>query len=173
MGTTINVQWHKTINVQCDRTIAPGRARTLRLGAPGNAPARGEEGVEQSSRLCVYIHKQPLKKIQSSRGFYPSTPRQSMQPEATGSDRTRPHHANQDRTNTRIILSNTVYHKKSVYGIPSRIPFILYSLKELRLGLNCLMKLLPYGTQSITRNPGLYTYMLNFLLCISTANSKY
>jgi len=64
-----------------------------------------------------------------------------------------------------------VYHKMSVYDFSFMIPFILYSLKELRLGLNCLMKLLPYGTQSITRNLGMYTYILNFLLCISNANS--
>ena len=67
--------------------------------------------------------------------------------------------------------SNLVYHKMSVYDFSFMIPFILYSLKELRLGLNCLMKLLPYGTQSITRNLGMYTYILNFLLCISNANS--
>lgn len=61
-------------------------------------------------------------------------------------------------TNTR-----TVYHKMSVYDFSFMIPFILYSLKELRLGLNCPMKLLPYGTQSITRNLGLYTYTKYFL----------
>lgn len=71
---------------------------------------------------------------------------------------------------TRATL--TVYHKMSVYDFSFMIPFILYSLKELRLGLNCLMKLLPYGTQSITRNLGLYTYTKYFLLCISTANSR-
>ena len=60
-------------------------------------------------------------------------------------------------TNTR-----TVYHKMSVYDFSFMIPFILYSLKELRLGLNCPMKLLPYGTQSITRNLGLYTYTKYF-----------
>lgn len=68
--------------------------------------------------------------------------------------------------------SLTVYHKMSVYDFSFMIPFILYSLKELRLGLNCPMKLLPYGTQSITRNLGLYTYTKYFLLCISTANSR-
>ena len=68
-------------------------------------------------------------------------------------------------------LVKSVYHKMSVYDFSFMIPFILYSLKELRLGLNCLMKLLPYGTQSITRNLGMYTYILNFLLCISNANS--
>ena len=68
--------------------------------------------------------------------------------------------------------SLTVYHKMSVYDFSFMIPFILYSLKELRLGLNCLMKLLPYGTQSITHNLGLYTYTKYFLLCISTANSR-
>ncbi len=68
--------------------------------------------------------------------------------------------------------SNLVYHKMSVYDFSFMIPFILYSLKELRLGLNCPMKLLPYGTQSITRNLGLYTYTKYFLLCISTANSR-
>ena len=61
-------------------------------------------------------------------------------------------------TNTR-----TMYHKMSVYDFSFMIPFILYSLKELRLGLNCPMKLLPYGTQSITRNLGLYTYTKYFL----------
>ena len=71
---------------------------------------------------------------------------------------------------TRATL--TVYHKMSVYDFSFMIPFILYSLKELRLGLNCPMKLLPYGTQSITRNLGLYTYTKYFLLCISTANSR-
>ena len=59
--------------------------------------------------------------------------------------------------------SLTVYHKMSVYDFSFMIPFILYSLKELRLGLNCPMKLLPYGTQSITRNLGLYTYTKYFL----------
>ena len=58
--------------------------------------------------------------------------------------------------------SLTVYHKMSVYDFSFMIPFILYSLKELRLGLNCPMKLLPYGTQSITRNLGLYTYTKYF-----------
>jgi len=67
--------------------------------------------------------------------------------------------------------SNLVYHKMSVYDFSFMIPFILYLLKELRLGLNCPMKLLPYGTQSITRNPGLYTYIMYFLLCISITNS--
>ena len=125
--------------------------------------------------VCIYIHIQPLKKITPSRspsgtarkpsvysrGFYPTrttlTVYHTRSRSVTGYTYRNP--------------SNLVYHKMSVYDFSFMIPFILYSLKELRLGLNCLMKLLPYGTQSITRNLGMYTYILNFLLCISNANS--
>lgn len=109
----------------------------------GRAVTMGEGGDRSdSSAQCMYTYTAPQKNS-VLKGLLPTS------------------------TNTR-----TVYHKMSVYDFSFMIPFILYSLKELRLGLNCLMKLLPYGTQSITRNLGLYTYTKYFLLCISTANSR-
>ena len=103
-----------------------------------------------ASSIYIYIYS-PLKKLPTQGPLLP--------------------HQYQSQDCTYKNPSNLVYHKMSVYDFSFMIPFILYSLKELRLGLNCLMKLLPYGTQSITRNLGMYTYILNFLLCISNANS--
>ena len=124
--------------------------------------SRGGVGVKSSRVVSIYIHIQPLKKITHSRGFYPT----STNPRTVYHTRSRSVTGYTYRN-----PSNLVYHKMSVYDFSFMIPFILYSLKELRLGLNCLMKLLPYGTQSITRNLGLYTYTKYFLLCISITNS--
>ena len=112
---------------------------------------RGGRGLSCSATFVyIYIYS-PLKKLPTQGPLLP--------------------HQYQSQDCTYRNPSNLVYHKMSVYDFSFMIPFILYSLKELRLGLNCLMKLLPYGTQSITRNLGMYTYILNFLLCISNANS--
>lgn len=133
------------------RTKAKPTADNL-TGEHLNSSERMNRGGRGSSRVAssiyIYIYS-PLKKLLTQGA---STQYQSQD-------------------STYINPSNLVYHKKSVYDFSFMIPFILYSLKELRLGLNCLMKLLPYGTQSITRNPGLYTYIVNFLLCISNTYS--
>ena len=120
-------------------TVELNKSAHVRAGiTPGRACIargardRGGGGRSDSSAHCMYTYTAPQKNS-VLKGLLPTS------------------------TNTR-----TVYHKMSVYDFSFMIPFILYSLKELRLGLNCPMKLLPYGTQSITRNLGLYTYTKYF-----------
>jgi hypothetical protein len=65
----------------------------------------GGGGQVESRRQCMYTYTAPQKNS-VLKGLLPTS------------------------TNTR-----TVYHKMSVYDFSFMIPFILYSLKELRLGL--------------------------------------
>ena len=125
---------------------APGRACIAR-----GARDRGGGGRSDSSAQCIYTYTAPQKNS-VLKGLLPTraslTVYHTRSRSVTGYTYRNP--------------SDLVYHKMSVYDFSFMIPFILYSLKELRLGLNCLMKLLPYGTQSITRNLGLYTYTKYF-----------
>ena len=86
----------------------------------------GVGGVKSSRVVSIYIHIQPLKKITHSRGFYPT----STNPRTVYHTRSRSVAGYTYRN-----PSNPVYHKMSVYDFSFMIPFILYSLKELRLGL--------------------------------------